>query len=536
MQIKNNLTTKSRFLKIPAVLQYRNLQDIWSSMSSHPGLPFFLFLLGLTLAEFITAVSVPQVGLVLHGLLLLATILLAAFSEKKVQYRFYLVMALAPLVRLLSLSMPLLQFEFVNWYMVIGVPLFIATFIALRMAGYKSSQVGLTFGRKWWLQGIVILLGFGLGFLEYWILRPDPLVDSFGWQQVVYPALILLIFTGFMEELIFRGLMQRASLQSLGRIGFIYTAAVFAVLHIGYKSILDVIFVFAVGFLFAHIVQKTNAIWGVTLSHAITNISLFLVFPFLFAVTTPTPQVPPPPETNNQVIPPTDVIPTSTPDASQTNINKLGPIYVPLEKGISPNLEATPTAIPSTPTLQATATATASPIPTNTIPPTYPPPPTAIPTLVLTSTPVTQPTDTPAPTSTPTPLPTETPAPSSTLAATSPPTNTPFPTIIVTSPPTKTFVPTNTVPPTNTPLPPTNTPIPTNTVPPTNTPLPPTATPIPTNTIQPTNTQPPPTDTHIPTNTLPPTNTPPPPTDTPIPTNTLPPTNTPIPPTDDPQR
>jgi len=93
---------------------------------------------------------------------------------------------------------------------------------------------------------------------------------------------LALIFTGFLEEFIFRGMMQQATIQTMGRLGLIYTSAVFAVLHIGYQSILDVIFVFVVGWFFALIVQKTHSIWGVTLAHGLTNISLFLIFPFIF--------------------------------------------------------------------------------------------------------------------------------------------------------------------------------------------------------------------------------------------------------------
>jgi LysM repeat protein len=119
------------------------------------------------------------------------------------------------------------------------------------------------------------------GLLEFFILRPDPLVDELTWEQVWLPALILLIFTGLFEELVFRGVMQRAADESLGRYGVVYIATLFAVLHLGYRSILDVIFVFGVGLFFSYVVSRTRSIVGVTLSHGLTNIGLFLVFPFL---------------------------------------------------------------------------------------------------------------------------------------------------------------------------------------------------------------------------------------------------------------
>ena len=62
---------------------------------------------------------------------------------------------------------------------------------------------------------------------------------------------------------------------------FMLAAAFFAVMHIGYASILDVLFVFAVGLLFAWFVDRTNSIFGVTIAHGLTNIGLFLVWPLL---------------------------------------------------------------------------------------------------------------------------------------------------------------------------------------------------------------------------------------------------------------
>ncbi len=56
----------------------------------------------------------------------------------------------------------------------------------------------------------------------------------------------------------------------------------FAVLHIGFLSLIDVVFVFAVALFFGWVVKKTGSLLGVTLAHGITNILLYLVVPFLF--------------------------------------------------------------------------------------------------------------------------------------------------------------------------------------------------------------------------------------------------------------
>jgi membrane protease YdiL (CAAX protease family) len=95
------------------------------------------------------------------------------------------------------------------------------------------------------------------------------------------PALILLVCTGYLEELIFRGILQQIAVGQLGRwVSPLYTSILFAILHAGYRSAADVIFVFLVGLLFAWIAGRSKSLVGVTLAHGLTNITLFLVMPF----------------------------------------------------------------------------------------------------------------------------------------------------------------------------------------------------------------------------------------------------------------
>jgi membrane protease YdiL (CAAX protease family) len=90
-----------------------------------------------------------------------------------------------------------------------------------------------------------------------------------------------MIFTGFTEEVIFRGLLQSLALRVVQREALVYVSLLFGVLHIGYLSLADVVFVSAVGLLFAYLVLWSGSILGVTLAHGITNITLFLIMPHL---------------------------------------------------------------------------------------------------------------------------------------------------------------------------------------------------------------------------------------------------------------
>jgi hypothetical protein len=238
------------------------------------------YLAAIAVAEILTAFAPARTGLVAHAAVLLVVLIHAARVEGKKEQAFLVSLAFAPLIRVVSLSLPLADLPVLYWYLITSIPLFAAVLIAAPTLGFGWPDLGLNL-RRWGLQLVIGLSGVAFGVLEYWILRPDPLVDTFEWTALLWPALILLISTGLLEEMIFRGLLQRASLDVLGVWGIGYIAILFAVLHTGYRSLLDVLFVAAVGLFFGWVVHRTRSLLGVTLAHGLTNIVLLLLLPLV---------------------------------------------------------------------------------------------------------------------------------------------------------------------------------------------------------------------------------------------------------------
>ncbi len=251
------------------------------------------YLAWLTVAEIVSAVSEPRVGLLLHALLLVALLYHSSRSLDDPLHKLMLALAFAPLIRLLSYAMPLAALPKIYWYAATSLPLFAAAAVTAPSLGYSRRALGLQIGQVP-VQLLVALSGFVFGYIEYQILAPAPLAAALTWKDILLPAVILLWGTGFFEELLFRGILQCAAVETLGRYGVAFGAVVFAVLHIGYKSLVDVVFVMAVGFFFGWIVARTRSLLGVTLAHGLTNIMLFLVMPFV-AVTAPAPVLTRPP-------------------------------------------------------------------------------------------------------------------------------------------------------------------------------------------------------------------------------------------------
>jgi membrane protease YdiL (CAAX protease family) len=241
-----------------------------------------IYLLAITGAEVVTVFFAPLWGIISHIIILVALILHSALASEHRYQRLVLSLALVPLVRVMSLSMPLSGIPQIWWYPIIYAPLLVAAVMVIRLTGYRARDVGLTF-KLLPLQLAIALTGFLFGIAEYFILAPEAMVAEFTWQEIWLPALLLLVCTGFTEEFIFRGVLQRTAVEAFkGWWGIVYISLLFAVLHMGFLSWIDVVFVFVVALFFGWLVKKTGSLLGVTLSHGITNITLYLVFPFFF--------------------------------------------------------------------------------------------------------------------------------------------------------------------------------------------------------------------------------------------------------------
>jgi len=243
------------------------------------------YLAAITCAEIVTMFLHPLWGVVGHTIIMAMLIVRAARSSDRYHQQLALSLTILPLLRIIDLSLilSLIQVTPMLRFPIIYAPLLVGGFMVMRLLGYKRSEVGLTLGplRSIPLQLGIASSGFLLGWLEDLILKPEPMVSEISWT-VVLLALILVATTGFVEEFVFRGVLQRAAAESIGGWrGIIYVSVLFAVMHMGFQSWIDVLFVFAVGMFFAWVVKRTGSLLGVTLAHGITNITLFLVIPFL---------------------------------------------------------------------------------------------------------------------------------------------------------------------------------------------------------------------------------------------------------------
>lgn len=240
------------------------------------------YLLAIAVAELLTTYVDPALGLISHSSIMVTILLLAGFTNDRPVHQLLAGLVIAPLIRLLSLSMPLTSFPYMTWHIIISIPLFATVYVLMRVLNYTPRMVGFNLCHLG-IQLSVATSGILFGVIEYLILRPEPLFPSLDWSQLVLPILFLFIGTGLMEELVFRGLLQQIAEDALGKwSALLYVTAIFAVLHIGWQSVIDLVFVFVAGGFWGWIFMKTRSIVGITIAHGLTNTLLFLVLPVLF--------------------------------------------------------------------------------------------------------------------------------------------------------------------------------------------------------------------------------------------------------------
>jgi membrane protease YdiL (CAAX protease family) len=243
----------------------------------------WLYFIAITVAELLTIFIAPWIGLACYVLILILFIVQPSFIEDDNVSNLITGLILIPLIRIISLVIPLIQLPEILWYPLIYLPLLVACISTMRTIKISPRQIGFI------LKGLPLqivlglFLGFMVGILEYAILQVEPMVEHFTISDILLPAVILLVTTGFVEELIFRGIIQKLAIPVMGSItGIIYISLIFAVLHVGFNSITDVAFVFAVSIIFATVVRSTNSLIGVIMAHGTANIVLFLIAPFIF--------------------------------------------------------------------------------------------------------------------------------------------------------------------------------------------------------------------------------------------------------------
>ena len=300
------------------------------------------YLLALVMAEVMTVFVSTLVGIILYLLILIALLVHSSVSTRQRTHHFLVILSIVPLMRLSVMTIPPANFEPIYWYLLVGILLAIAVFFSARLVGFGLPMIGLRISKEELPAQLLIgMTGLTIGLVEYLILRPEPLLPASSPGLLLLSGLALLVLVGFLMEVVFRGLLQAATTQILDRWGIIFVAVVFALQYLVFRSLWNLLFVFLVGLAFGVAAARTRSLLGVSISHGLANVSLFMIFPLLVAgaaaeIDPPLAVAVPATGTPTKTV---QVMPSHTPEPVETQSLVLIPVT-------GPTATWTPTAVP----------------------------------------------------------------------------------------------------------------------------------------------------------------------------------------------
>ena len=147
----------------------------------------------------------------------------------------------------------------------------------------------------------MVPVGLAIGVIAYLLLDPRTLGRELAFGGVGLVALIVILNPGIVDEIVFRGVLQRAITGVLGSsLGVLYTALLYAPVLpaglVGGGSLLAVVLTFGIGLLLSIVTLKTGSVLSAIIGHASLALGLFVLGPYLVggvSTTAGTPAMPP---------------------------------------------------------------------------------------------------------------------------------------------------------------------------------------------------------------------------------------------------
>ncbi len=173
----------------------------------------------------------------------------------------------------------------VSWYLQVafyGV-MFIPIIAIVAHRKLSRHDLGLTGGlRLTYLIPFGTLIGVGLGLVEYAILGNNPLIPNASATELIRLSIVIIFFVALVEELLFRVLLQPQFIERSGAVvGILITSVLFGALHAIYGNVYELLFTIGAGVVFGVAFYKTKNLLFVVTMHAVDDILLYGVLPFL---------------------------------------------------------------------------------------------------------------------------------------------------------------------------------------------------------------------------------------------------------------
>ena len=217
-----------------------------------------------------------RTGIIAHILVLIFLIVLfTSLKNIPVEYtHVFQIMTLIPLYRIISLSIPIELITYEGYLIATTIIILYGSLVLIKILKIPFNDVGLVL-KNIKLQIICIAAGGVIGYLEWKFIDPSGL-------ELLIPAIPILTLCALTDELICRGLIQQSidKAETNSFFAILLTSTLYTIFFISYFHAPELILIFLTSLFYGYVVLKSKSIVGVSLSHAMVNISCFVIFPY----------------------------------------------------------------------------------------------------------------------------------------------------------------------------------------------------------------------------------------------------------------
>jgi hypothetical protein len=244
-------------------------------LASVQRIPWFalVVLLPIAVIEAVTARVDLYTGFVLSIALLVVLVVRGSLAPDQDTRRLTLALTLVPIIRLLALGMPVGQLPQFTWYPLMALIVWGATRFVAWQLDLPRHRVELRLERGNLPYHLGLLIGGTClaAVPVVWFTLPV-MGTMLSWWALLMVLVVLFLCTGFIEELVFRGVLQSAVSSHSAVWGVVYPALMFGLLYSGLGPWSTVLFLVLMGVIFGAIVQSGGALIDVVFLHGLTRL------------------------------------------------------------------------------------------------------------------------------------------------------------------------------------------------------------------------------------------------------------------------
>ena len=234
----------------------------------------------IVLAEILMFLGKVGIAIWVHIGILIALSLSNIFVKDSEVQKIYQALMLLPIMRLITLSMPVFfettLYTFIFVYGCLAIPvavIIIHQHNTLEQIGFSMKNIGI-------YMVLSIPLSFILGLGEYLTIRAEYLIPDLTFENLFKLIFVMVFFVGLIEELIFRSLLQTKLDQALSiSESLLITSLLFGFMHSGYGTFYEIIYTSFVGFFIGLAFYKTKSLPFIAVLHGFINVFLFGILP-----------------------------------------------------------------------------------------------------------------------------------------------------------------------------------------------------------------------------------------------------------------